>query len=219
MSVKEVVDLGAKKINEPHVLAALKDSHFEAIDKSDKYTEQEKVEINSARFKSLNEAIASADKTKIADVLKRMNQKQIEKLDSATLQKEAFVAALTSGQYLELMKATNSLSQETRDAIKDARLKPLNTAIAANNQAEVNRAIMGFKASEIIKLPANILTNPLVMFNFDKDILSTMIKEGTQVSTRDQVRAYFDQIQRTAGGVSPIDKIKDWLNSKAGAVF
>ncbi len=218
MSVKEVVDLGAKKINAPHVLAALNDSHFEAIEKSDKYTEQEKIEINNARFMSLNKAITDGDQTKISELLKRMNQKQIEKLDTEILQKDAFVSALGSGQYLELMKS-NTLSQEVRDKIKDARLKPLNEAIAANDQINVNKAIMGFKTSEIVKLPANILTNPLVMFNFDKDVLSAMIKEETPASVRDQIRAYFDQINRTANGGSAIDKVKDWLTTPAGKTF
>jgi LPS O-antigen subunit length determinant protein (WzzB/FepE family) len=114
---------------------------------------------------------------------------------------------------------SNTLSQEVRDRIKDARLKPLNEAIAANNQVNVNNAIMGFKTSEIVKLPADILTNPLVMFNFDKDVLSAMIKEETPASVRDQIRAYFDQINRTANGGSAIDKVKDWLTTPAGKTF
>ena len=219
MSVKEVVDLGAKKLNAPHVLSALNDSHFEAIEKSDKYSEQEKAEINNARFKGINEAVASGDQTRITTLLKQMNQKQIEKLDPELLQKDAFVSALNTGQYLDLLKS-NTLSQEVRDKIKENRIKPLNNAIAGNDQARIRAIITTWKPHEVAQLPSNILTNTKVMSELNKDILTAMIKENAPASTRDAIRDYFTNTPPTQAGNSPFDKAKDWLTTNtAGAAF
>jgi hypothetical protein len=66
---KQILALGAKTLSDINVAKHLKGSHFEAIKKSDEFSDQDKADISKAREKALDDAIASGNQN---DVIKHM---------------------------------------------------------------------------------------------------------------------------------------------------
>ncbi len=72
MSEKEKLGLGSKKLTDSNILRYLKKSDFDAIKKSDDFTENERAEIADARKKTFSNAVTSipADTSMIKDMIK-----------------------------------------------------------------------------------------------------------------------------------------------------
>ena len=77
---KQILALGAKTLSDINVAKHLKGSHFEAIKKSDEFSDQDKADISKAREKALDDAIASGSQK---DVIKHM----VENFDGKDLLK------------------------------------------------------------------------------------------------------------------------------------
>ena len=80
MKDKEKLGLGAKNLKELEVAKHLKDSDYEAIKKSDDFTDEEKKQISDARYAALSNAVANGETDVIKHMVENMNGKELMKL-------------------------------------------------------------------------------------------------------------------------------------------
>lgn len=233
-SNKEVAELGPKTIMKPEVFAALSDEHFEEILKSEKFSEEDKLKVRDERNKDLNAALEAKDKNAVANALKRMSNKQIEKLDNSTIRNKTFALGISSSQFQDLLKSKD-MNQDTKDTLKENRLQNITAALAqavgAVRTAAVQQAVSELKmnATEVSKLPKQVLVDKDIIKTFTKDTLSTLIKENVDSNTRseikDKVTAMLNdhRSQRQILDQATLDKVNklnDWItNTPAGQEF
>ncbi len=150
-STKEKLALGKKKLLEPQVLSRLKKSDIEAIEKSDEFTDDEKLEIKNKRKAIFEQAISN----KSTDITKRM-MKEYEGKDLGGLSKEQYaqiIEHMTEGQ---LKKIRDDGSVEDQDNI----FRAISIAIAAGGRVPKEKWIRDRKADGEWGTPPPAGANP-----------------------------------------------------------
>ncbi len=114
---KEKLGLGADTLKNTNIIKHLKSSDFEAIKKSDDFTDDEKKAIDDARLVALKESISrgTSESEQVKHMMNNMDEKDLLKLDPAELQSDVFVAQLTPGKLKKL--ADENLSDKVKREI------------------------------------------------------------------------------------------------------
>jgi hypothetical protein len=84
MTDKEKIALGADRLKNKDVAAHLKQSDFEAIKKSDDFSDDDKKAIADARTMAIEDAVARGDSTTIKHMIENMDGKDLLKLAGTT---------------------------------------------------------------------------------------------------------------------------------------
>ncbi len=120
MSKDEKLKLGFDRLKDIHVLKSLKDDDFEAIKKSDEFTDEQKTEIAKARVDALQDAVGQMDTASIKNMVENMDGKDIMKLiaNNPTLALDNNVVEQLKPSQLKTM-AEEGLDETTRRRIGD----------------------------------------------------------------------------------------------------
>lgn len=117
MSDGEVLALGAKDLKDPNVIRYLKRNHFEAIKKSDDFSEDDKQSISEARKTAIKSAVNNNVEEVIKDMMKQYDGKELLGLDKDLLAHPNILPHYTQSQLKTVGEET---SDDTRDRIKTA---------------------------------------------------------------------------------------------------
>jgi len=105
MNEKEKLALGEKILSNIDVAKHLKSSDFDAIKKSDDFTDEERKKISDAREDALKHAISEKQSDEIKFMINNSDEKDLLKLSSAELESDQFVEHLTPGMLKKLSDA------------------------------------------------------------------------------------------------------------------
>jgi len=111
---KEKLLLGADKLKDPNVIRHLKKSDFEAIKKSDDFTEEDKAKIAEARKKTFEDAVRSGTAGLIQDMMKQYSGEDLLGIDNSLLDNSAIVPFYNTGQLKALDDASNDAGLKRR---------------------------------------------------------------------------------------------------------
>ena len=98
MNEKEKLGLGSDYLKNIEVAKHLKGSDFEAIKKSDDFSDEDKKDIGDARVSALKNALTSGQTDVVKHMVENMDGKDLMKLENATLTNPALVLHLKQSQ-------------------------------------------------------------------------------------------------------------------------
>ncbi|HUY62559.1 MAG TPA: hypothetical protein VMV50_02085 [Candidatus Paceibacterota bacterium] len=111
---------------------------------------------------ALQEAVTKNDSTLAQKALGRMNTRELEELDGIKKGVEVLTQNLSPQQFESLMKS-DKLKDEEKQKLKDARYKPIVTAIGSGNAADVKKVLNSYSKGELESMPGNLLADPIVL--------------------------------------------------------
>ncbi len=201
---------------------------LEALNKTEKLTEQEKNKLKETRFKSIYAAMApgGAGAASVGSSIRRLGDKELEMFDAEHLADPGFAKELKSSQVESIMKSNKFTSGQKR-ALGDARKAPLLDALDmsrgtsyAPNPALVREFITKkLSAKDIVGLMETkvstpfgdipLLTHPDVLQALTPSILKKMALEMTAAD----IAILRTALEAPVGG-SPA--VKAWLATNEG---
>ena len=196
---------------------------LEAINKSEKFSDDEKDKLKGNRFREINVAMTTGTATAIAAVgpkIKSLSDAELEMIDPTHIENEHFVAELRPPQVDAINKSskfTNTQKAVFREKIK----APLITALAAGNAADAQTALRKMSPKSIPALgtgtPAapGTLLNPLLVEAYTPNMLKRMANE---MNTAD-IQTLRTHLLTLLPITTPPNETRKWLeDSNTGAV-
>lgn len=244
LSIKEIETLGAKMFKNEHVVSSLTPSQMEAIDKSEKFSDTDKIEITQARRKPLETALGNIDenprtgespedadkRVKQAEtIIRNISDKELENLPYDLITSPTFAQNITQHQADHLGKSYN-LTTVQKQKIKDLRTAPIKDAFkpsefvgpaGPDTYTSMDKAIGNIRkmdAKTIAKLDTSILTHPYFMKKLYRPnfLQKIAMAEGMTPAKLDAIRTAVEDSPDPA-----MATVKSWMqdDAKGGAHF
>lgn len=217
MTDKEVSEnLSTKDLDNPLVLGALNDGHFDAIGRSDKWSEEDKAKVKALRTKELARALdpasappvgmSKADEVRAA--VRNMSDKLKGSLDISLITNPEFVKNIDSGSFAAVMK-NGDISGAVKQQIKDIRYQTLS---AAADQGTARREIGKFSVDEVAKIDGDTITrNRHIMDVLTVGMLIKMAESGSlSAGNKATIRAH---VQNVANVSPELNQVRAWFTS------
>lgn len=210
----ELEELGADILEKVGVAFSLTDSQMENVLKSDKFTAVEKEKIVASRRTGLINSSAFGGAANLAGNIKKASASQLETLGTETLFNNA--GGLTASQ-MDDIKKSKKFTEREYTRIKDARTLALKNEFRADPAAFFSKR----KASELAKMPAEILNDPLATIHLTGEVVRR-VHDGDELSPMER-NQLVDNINASSGyivgGNNNLDDVIEYLKSPRGRSF
>jgi hypothetical protein len=169
MSEKEVeaiVDSNRELLKSQNFANALSVKQLEALNKSDKLSDDEKDHLKDSRFTNINVAMATggAGAAAAAADIKALTDSELEMINPTYLNDSGFVSQLRGGQ-VEAINKSNKFTRAQKGDVRVKRREPLDTAIAAVNAVAAQNELRKFSPKDIVAMGMGLISNPLLLPN------------------------------------------------------
>lgn len=207
--VEALVESNKKLLNEQSFTTMLSSRQLEALDKSDKFTEQEKNTLKRTRFASA-ESIASRDAADIgaASQVQNLTDKELEMIDPVMLENEDFVSQLKQSQ-VEAITKSNRFTTTQKGTVKRLRKNAVEAKLRAN-PALIKKTHAKELAEYGAANPGDLLIDPAIMSEYDPKVLKRLgneLNDEKSAQLRSAILASKDPALKS---------IQDWLDTPAG---
>lgn len=183
MSEKQIeafVESNRQVLNSLNFANAIGVKQLEALNKSEKITDNEKDSLKANRFAEINAAMktgASLTGTLAAKKIKGLSESELEMIDPNHIVSGIFIDEMKSGQIESVLKS-NKFTTSQKDKIRDVRRKPLEAAIAINDVTAARNIIKRMGAKEIASLDyGSILSTPTMVAAYTPQFLKRLVPE------------------------------------------
>mgnify|MGYP001577686870 CR=1 FL=1 len=228
--IEAIVESNKELLEKQEFANAISVKQLEALNKSDKFSDEEKDKLKSRRFAAINDgrglaalAIPPATRTpaqvaeanKISTAIKALKDPELEMINPALLSDPHIVGQLRQPQVDAIIKS-NKFTSSQQNTVRTLRRKPLMDALTAGNistiQSEIKRVDAKTLASFMNALGRggiNIALDPAVLPTYTPQILKRMAQE---------MNAADIQTLRTAILAGGNPATITWLNNPTGGM-
>jgi hypothetical protein len=178
MSEKEIeaiVDSNRELLNSQNFANALSVKQLEALNKSDKFSDEEKDHIKENRFRAINVGMAAPGPLPAAAVtdIKALTDAELEMINPNHLSDTRFVSALRGGQ-VEAINKSNKFTRAQKGDVRIKRREPLDNAIVAANAPLAQNELRKFSPKDIVAMGMGVINNPLLYEAYTPNMLKRM---------------------------------------------
>ncbi len=214
--VEAIVSSNKKLLDKEAFAQKLSVQQLETINKSDKFSDEEKRVFNDNRFKQISSIIEAAQRTGTpisstdAKKIAGLTDKELEYVPSDIINNKNFVGALRSS-HMDYVKKSTKFTSSQKDAIKNSRQDALLGRVQTT-------------PSEIAKLDPKdvaslfdrgVLTDPIYLEHLNPKKLKSIGKEIDDERKIDQIKAAITAAPGGPAGGPPtgIDRLQTWQGS------
>lgn len=230
MSDKEIESQKASTLAIEEVARNLNPKQLEAIQKSDKFNDEDKNKIFKKHFANIEEAVdgiaagTATDAQKNA--VKNLSDKELELLPEEIFnasnigtREKAILKTLSQNQVDSISKSKNVAEKQ---AIKDERGRPISEAFTTSNWPDAMNLMKGMKIEDLVKMDKAKLSNPGILSIYNPALLNKMasrseLSEDKASEIRD---AIISEATRPGGTPTPeVVVAANWLTGPGQTIF
>lgn len=207
--VESLVESNKKLLGEQTFTTMLSTRQLDALNKSDKFTEQEKNNLKRSRFASA-ESIANPVAANIgaASQIQNLNDKELEMVDPTMLENADFVSQLKQSQ-IEAIAKSDRFSTTQKGSVKRLRKNAVETKLRAT-PALVKKTHAKELSEYGAANPGDLLIDPAIMRQYDPKVLKRL---GSELNDEKSAQLRSAILASTDPALAPI---QGWLNTSAG---
>ncbi len=185
--VEAIVEANSKLLEKMEFANALSVKQLEALNKSDKFSDDQKDSLKAMRFKNINDAIALGGP--LTDPVKKRIQSltdtELEMIDSDHLINPEFVEALKPTQVDDINK-NKAIGATRKKAFNEERSRPLREAFARGSWGEAGSIMKKAGELSLAKMSADYtnaptepqLDNPNILHIYTPSVLNKMAAQS-----------------------------------------
>lgn len=229
--VEAIVDSNRQLLEELSFANALSVKQLEALNKSDKFSEDEKNTLKKNRFATINAAmeVGGDGAVSVKDEIQALTKEELEMIDPEHLKDMDFVAQLKQGQFDKVVESTKFTNSQ-RKTLKELRAQPLKDKFASayagggtTTWSDVREEMLKLGESGLAKLDAKYdpavpttlntpqLDHPDVVELYSPSILNKMAAQS-ELSTAKRVNIRKAILDKVYGNTTLAGVLHDLTN-------
>ncbi len=214
LSTNELSELGAIRQADEALIQNLSPEQFESLvsEKNDKLDQTTKDKITTVRYAPLRSAVQSGVGADIKKVLNSLSKGEREKMPADIVSTTALLDNLSDKQREELRDSKHRTATE-RQSVKDS--SPVNKFEALFDSAGAAQAAAALqsdlKPKQVAKLKRTILTDPLIVAEFNGATLMALQEEDLSAGDISTIAGHIRNGQNPA--------LKKYIRSGPGAAY
>lgn len=233
MSDKEIESQKFLTLSNEKVAEALSASQLEAINKSDKFTEDEKRQIMDTHFKKVTEALDKlndptftdpAERAKQETIVRNVSEKELDLVPSDLMDPNSarggtFITTISQSQ-ADAINKSNKFTAADKENVKTKRAAKLNDAFDSHNYGEAMTLMKKMSPANLVKLDIKKLTEPGILSVYRPALLNKMAAQADLTDEKAaKIREAIMNAATTAGATPEVQEAANWLMAEGLKIF
>lgn len=176
--IEAIVESNKKLLDNQEFANRISVQQLETLNKSDKFTEQEKDLLKNRRFSEINSALAAggAGAASVGKKIKALSDSELEMINPNHLKDMGFVEQLRTAQ-VETINKSNKFTTTQKNDLRNARRAPLLAALSSGNTAYIKAALKELGHKEIAAMDSGDLESFAMLRAYTVPMLKRMATE------------------------------------------